>query len=59
MIQLFGAGVGIAFVVTFIAANAVYFSTWCMASAVLSCFLYLAIGSPSRSYPKFRLSSAS
>jgi hypothetical protein len=43
-IRLLGAAVGIAFGVTFTALHSVYFSTWCMASAVLSAMIYFAIG---------------
>jgi hypothetical protein len=58
MVQFLGVGVGIAFLITFIAMNAVYVSTWCMAAAVLSCILYFAIGSADQSYPKLQTSAA-
>ena len=45
-IQRFGIGVLVAFGVTFSLLHSVYFSTWCMASAILSAIIYFAIGTP-------------
>jgi hypothetical protein len=44
MIKVFGLLTGIAFAISYLLLREVYFSTWCMAAALLSTIIYGAIG---------------
>lgn len=43
MIKVFGLLTGIAFAISYVLLREVYFSTWCLAAALLSTIIYLAI----------------